>query len=420
MDPLIIIPTFNCLSTRNVSDDPLKQYDHQTPLALPGELGRLLESLTSVRGVGRIVILVQAQREIAEKAYQKVSQIAAKFPELECVVVGHRQERAILDALAAMGVADARNGIGLSSYGAIRNFGLVIAQILGHDSLVFLDDDEVIDDPAFMEKSVYGLGKLTKRGVAILAKTGYYLNEKGTFHSLSQNKWYNHYWQQGQAFNAWIDQAMRAGRLSRSNHVCGGCLALHREAFRRVSFDALIARGEDMDYLLNLRMYGSDIWFDNQWNLRHLPPATHSEGRRFRQDIFRWLYEFRKVEYSATQIDLQRIKPQSLEPYPGPFLEPGIEKRIKRTVLLRSIGRPDRKQYRLAARAAAHEAAVYAERNCGKYFEFQYVWPQIMDAVYQREDLAAEILTGRVSFVLDERMNMDPGKTGEIRLNIQE
>lgn len=112
-------------------------------------------------------------------------------------------------------------------------------------------------------------------------------------------------------------------RLSRSNHVCGGCLAVHKEAFRRLAFDPWITRGEDLDYMLDLRMYGSDIWFDNQWVLRHLPPRTASEGTRFRQDIFRWLYEYRKLEYSRALIDLQQVKPASLEPYPGPFLERG-------------------------------------------------------------------------------------------------
>ena len=72
---------------------------------------------------------------------------------------------------------------------------------------------------------------------------------------------------------------MRGPRLSRSNHTCGGCLALHKEAFKRLSFDPWIARGEDLDYMLDLRMYGSDIWFDNQWSLRHLPPETESEAR---------------------------------------------------------------------------------------------------------------------------------------------
>ncbi|MFR4804226.1 MAG: hypothetical protein ACLT98_13460 [Eggerthellaceae bacterium] len=36
------------------------------------------------------------------------------------------------------------------------------------------------------------------------------------------------------------------------------------------------------------------------------PSSKPSEGTRFRQDIFRWLYEYRKMEYSRTQIDLCR------------------------------------------------------------------------------------------------------------------
>ena len=207
-------------------------------------------------------------------------------------------------------------------------------------------------DADFLQKGVYGLGKLTRKGVPILAKTGFYLNSEGSYLSKSQDKWYNRFWQQGKAFNKWITKAMRGPRLSRSNHVCGGCLAIHKEAFKRLSFDPWVARGEDLDYMLNLRMYGSDIWFDNQWSLRHLPPASTSEGMRFRQDIYRWLYEYRKMEYSRTQIDLMQVKPQSLEPYPGPFLEPGITKRIRITAILRSLARKDKKAYRQAAKAA--------------------------------------------------------------------
>lgn len=80
--------------------------------------------------------------------------------------------------------------------------------------------------------------------------------------------------------------------------------------------------------MLNLRMYGSDIWFDNQLEVKHLPPKIPSEGVRFRQDIYRWLYEYRKLEYSRTQIDLLQIHVQDLKPYPGIFLDHDIEKRI--------------------------------------------------------------------------------------------
>ena len=81
------------------------------------------------------------------------------------------------------------------------------------------------------------------------------------------------------------------------------------------------------------------------------------------------------MEYSRTQIDLLQVKPSSLEPYPGPFLEPGITKRIRMTAFLRSLARPDKRAYRKAAKAATGEATTYAQRNCSKYFEFSSYGP---------------------------------------------
>ena len=307
----------------------------------------------------------------------------------------------------------------------MRNLGLVISNILGFDSVVFLDDDEVVEDPEFLIKAMYGLGKLTRREIPILAKSGYYLNAKGSFLSMSQNKWYNHYWQQGSAFNNWITKAMSGPRLSRSNHVCGGCLSLHKQAYMRVPFDPWIPRGEDLDYLINLRMYGSDVWFDNQWYLVHLPPQERHEGHRFRKDIFRWIYEYHKIEFSQSQIDLLQIKPSSLEPYPGPFLERGLEKRIKRTALLRSLARPDRAAYRKAAHVATNEAIEYAQKYCDRYFEFQRIWMQIMaqtenDKVLQQALIEAALVreAGGEIEVSIPKPSFDAGKTGEIHLNL--
>ena len=183
--------------------------------------------------------------------------------------------------------------------------------------------------------------------------------------------------------------------------------------------------------MLNLRMYGSDIWFDNQWSLRHLPPASTSEGTRFRQDIYRWLYEYRKMEYSRTQIDLMQVKPQSLEPYPGPFLEPGITKRIRITAILRSLARKDKKAYRQAAKDARTEAVMYAQRNCSKYFEFQFVWPELMARMDSDQILHTAIVQSvarrqaaanmAAAFpVAGAGAGVDPGVTSEIRLNIAE
>ncbi|RXZ53847.1 hypothetical protein ET524_04630 [Senegalimassilia faecalis] len=431
MNPVIVIPTYVSSRRRKEPTSVTATYDHTTPLKNPGELPRLLTSLQKVRGIGQIIVLVAADQSTEAQAADKVQDIVSRFPSLNVAVIGAAEYGLVQQRMEQLGLGKLQKEIGLSGYGAIRNLGLVLANVMGFDSVVFLDDDEVIDDAEFLQKGVYGLGKLTRKGVPILAKSGFYFNSEGSFLSKSQDKWYNHFWQQGKAFNAWITKAMRGPRLSRSNHVCGGCLALHKEAFKRLSFDPWIARGEDLDYMLNLRMYGSDIWFDNQWCLRHLPPASASEGTRFRQDIFRWLYEYRKMEYSRTQIDLMQVKPQSLEPYPGPFLEPGITKRIRITAILRSFARKDKKAYRQAAKAARAEAVMYAQRNCSKYFEFQFVWPELMARMENDQILHTAIVQSvarrqaetnpSVAFpVAGPAAGVDPGVTSEIRLNIAE
>lgn len=449
MNPAVIIPTFFTAPTRK-RGVPSGLYDHPTPLNMTGTLARCLDSLSRVRGLGQVVILVAAEGgpEVEDQAAALVQDLAGKYPHMHTLVVGRAEAQIVQQRLEQLGFGDQSHAIGLEGCSSIRNLGLVLAQVLGFDSVVFVDDDEVIDDEAFLEKAMYGLGKLTKRGIPILAKSGFYFNDEGTYLSKSQKRWYNHFWQQGRAFNNWITKAMSGPRLSRSNHVCGGCLALHRETYRRLSFDPWIKRGEDMDYLLDLRMYGSDIWFDNQWSLTHLPPRDKGEGHRFYRDIYRWVYEYHKIEFSRAQIDLLQIKPSSLMPYPGPFLEPGITKRIKRTAFLRSLVRPDKRKYREGAKVAANQATEYAQENCMKYFEFQYTWGEIMarmesdgglrtalvQAALARQagqDVVVEAVPSSVpaeGAPADDvaapanwgAANLDAGLTGEIRLNIDE
>ncbi len=438
MNPVVVIPTYFSVSClKHEQDSILANYDHTTAISQPGELDRCLDSLEIVQGLGLVVVLVAAEPDAEAAARKKVQSTLARHPSINAMAVGSAEVALIRQYLDERDLGTFNDEIELFGYGSIRNVGFMIADILGFDAVVFIDDDEVIDDPDFLKKAMYGLGKLTKNGIPILAKTGYYLNERGLYLSKWEDKWYDRFWRQGSAFNAWISKAMVGPRLSRSNHVCGGCLAVHKEAFKRLAFDPWITRGEDLDYLLNLRMYGSDIWFDNKWVLRHLPPETQNEGDRFRQDIFRWLYEYRKLEYSRALIDLQQIKPASLKPYPGPFLEPGLMRRIRLTAFLRSIGRSDNKAYRRAARAATGEASEYAEANCSNYFEFQHLWPEIMasldsntalttalvrSSLLDTEEAIEQAANSRVSKgeQVKEQRQIDSGLTGEVQLNIAE
>lgn len=392
MDPVVVIPTFFSGKRRARRNSGVTStYDHATDIDAQGELDRCLTSLEGVRDIGLIMVMVTAEGGVEDRAEEKVQAVVDGHPDLNVMVIGRPELQLVRQRMEALGLPALNHEIALQGYGATRNLSLLIANVLGFDAVVFLDDDEVVEDPDFLSAAMYGLGKRTKKGFPILAKTGFYLNDQGSYRSKWEDKWYNRFWQQGSAFNAWIEQAMRGPRLSRSNHVCGGVLTLHKEVFKRIPFDAWIARGEDLDYMIDLRLYGSDIWFDNQWVLRHLPPATKSEGSRFRQDIFRWLYEHAKLEYSRALIDLQPVKAASMEPYPGPFLKPGLTRRIRLTALLRSFGRPDKKAYRAAARTASGEAAEYASRHCSKYFDFQSQWAQAMAALEGDEALSAEL-----------------------------
>ncbi|MBO4352001.1 MAG: hypothetical protein J5818_00735, partial [Eggerthellaceae bacterium] len=406
-------------------------FDHATMLGQNGELPRCLTSMEKVKGLGQIIVLVVSDPSIAEAADNQVQAIASRFPQLSIAVIGGFELDLVHQRLEQLGLGRLSKEISLSSYAGMRNLGLLLANVLGYDAAIFVDDDAVVEDEDFLKKGVYGLGKLTRKGIPILAKTGYYLNAKGSYLSLSQDVWYNRFWRQGRAFNKWISKAIHGPRLSRSNHVCGGILAIHREAFKRLSFDPWITRGEDLDYMLDLRMYGSDIWFDNTWWMRHLPPRIASEGARFRQNTYRWLYEYRKIEYSRTQIDLLQVKPASLEPYPGPMLESGLNRRIRLTAYLRSLGRPDKQAYLEAANAASGEAELYAQRNCAKYFEFQSIWPEVMarmenDAILRNalvesvEQRTLGTQRTRPVYLTPSDYAVDAGSTSEIHLNVSE
>lgn len=405
MNPCIIIPTYVGNKRYKPSIDVLATYDHATPLSHQGELPRCLQSLAEVGVNCPIFVLVVAEQGTEAAASSKTASILLPFTQqLDVRMIDYEVCDRLSLRIDALGLSAIKEGVGLSGYGAIRNLGLIIAAAGNYSECIFVDDDETIDDPDFLENAVYGLGKLTKNGVPVLVKTGYFVDRNGNWKSSQKKAWYNRFWRQGEFFNAWITKAMSGARLSRSNGMYGGLCAIHREAFIRVSFDPWIPRGEDLDYLLNVRMYGGDVWFDNQWQVRHVPPPVRNESQRFRQDIYRWIYEHRKLEYAKSQIDLIQIAPHSLDPYPGPFLEHSIGRRVFLTALLRMLGRAsDRKGYFRAALSAQREAKAYAESFCDRYYEFQLGWPQTVSHL-MTDPLSASILSG---------IKIEPGEPGQ-------
>jgi len=118
----------------------------------------------------------------------------------------------------------------------------------------------------------------------------------------------------------------------------------------------------------------------------HKPPTVPSPALRFRQDVYRFIYEHRKLEFAKSQIDLRRVTSQSLRPYPGEFVGHTAAWRASLTALLRALSGREPGANLAIAKAAFTDAASYARRNCDNYFAFQRRWPQLMERLW--EDVA--------------------------------
>lgn len=396
LNPVVVIPTYWCGRRSTYSVNRGVVYDHMTPIDQTGELPRCLDSLRKMVGLDRVVLLVASEPGVENQAYERVRGIVDHFYDMNIVVVGEPQMRIIHRRFEQMGMGEYKEAVCLTGYGAIRNMGLLVASIFGHDTVVFIDDDEIIANQDFLERAVHGIAMKTPTGQIITAKTGYFYDSYDSPKANEDLPWYDRFWNKSADFNDYIDGVLRGPRLTRSNVCCGGCMVLHADAYGRVAFDPWIARGEDLDYLISSRMYGNDIWFDNQLSLRHLPPRGSQKSTRFEQDVYRWFYEVRKIEFAKTQIDLMQVTPNTLEPYPGPWLEPSIRRRARISSVLRAIGHQEHGEYWRIGTKAIKEAGQFARENCSNYFEFQHQWPELVRSVWSNSPLATQLSNERI------------------------
>ncbi len=400
MNPVIVIPSY-------WTDEAHAEgaYDHATYLSDErAELARCLESLEQVRGVIRTCILLVAPDEVEVEARRRVDAIASEHPGLAPVVVGAPEHARLREAVALAAPTLPGDCVSLRGYGAIRNLGLLVAAVLGHDVCVFMDDDELALDDTFLLDAVYGLGNLTRQGEPIVAKSGYFLNEHGSCYAAADDAWCDRDWNKAAEFNEWMRQAMTAPRISRSNHVCGGCMALHAEAFTRVAFDPYITRGEDTDYLINMRFYGLDVWFDNRWRVEHRPPRTTVPSRRFAQNVYRWIYERAKLQFAASIIGFNRVTPSSLMPYPGTWVSPAVDENARKTAFRRAIATNEHAAYLDIWRHGISDARASAEASKSRYLAFQTWWPALMEALWDRRDLGLELLASGIPRAIREQV----------------
>ena len=271
--------------------------------------------------------------------------------------------------------------IDLKGFSKIRNTGLLLAQALSMDVAIFVDNDEVIEDPCYLKIACEYLNQKWN-GKRVTGKGGFYLNPDGTILLPPQRLWWRFLWDKTKWMNrVWEKILSSKDRLVPSPMLLGGNLVLHRYLFRSIPFDPYIPRGEDTDYLINASQLGFSLLFDKQLRIKHLHPKRtevyfHQE---LRGDIERFLYEREKMK-TGLEIDI--------DPYPGYFMKWTIYPKAVITSLFLSLDYLGRGELKKAGECINNIQLIFKEKNDGwlKYLKFKADWERVMGEI-EREGM---------------------------------
>jgi len=309
-------------------------FDHPTPLTEEGTLGRLLDSFDALEAKEfRIVIVaVASSPPLTNDIIARIKEITQPYSRRYDIALLHSQN---LDRLRRTLIHDGVSAaacelINLGNYAAVRNMCSLAGILDGSEITVFLDDDEVITDSEFLSKAQEFI-RTEYQGELIKAVAGYYLQPDSYRLDVSRVPlWRKPYWNNAAAMNQAFELTIgRSPRLKPTPFVFGGNMVIHRDILMKVSFDPFITRGEDIDFLINLRINGITFWLDRELYIKHLPPRVlRPAWKTLRQDIKRFLYERKKV---IDHGGMKGVSQKELMPYPGTFLGPDLEERIIRT-----------------------------------------------------------------------------------------
>lgn len=368
MKNLIIVPTYWTLKENGAKED----FDHPAPIGEEGTLARLLKSFRTCRVKTEIHIVVAP---LCSKTEKKVRSITNDFPDLDIHVFTRvDMERVLRYAKKCKFSSKFISKLKCNSYGSIRNQGLIIGLMKDVDNIIFLDDDEVIEDKKYMVKADDCIGKKIGRR-RLVGKTGYYVDKDNNYRPLKRKDpaWKKH-WLKNKHLNKTVNSIRSKKRFHETSSALGGNMVINKELFSVVPFDPYIARGEDLDYLLNAKHFKFLFLFDNQLVVKHLPPALHlSYWRKIQKDVFRFVYEKEKIKYFNFGIE-------ELDSYPKFFLNRGLYCRAVTTnieLAKHYLKHNDKRGFNESlknAKSVQCEAKTYAKKYAPEYFLFQKEW----------------------------------------------
>jgi len=252
-------------------------YDHPTPLDMSGTLERALESIKILknRDFNVVVLACATARDIQPMVQEKVENMVLGFKDhFPIAVVSHAFEGRMRERLGESDAAAAGadpDVISLTGYSNIRNMCLVVTELLRSEVAVLFDDDEVYEDPEYLDKIFENVG--TERdGRFVGALAGYYQRPDGSYLLPPPEEWYMSEWPMIRSMNEAFRIIGEEPRLKPTPWVFGGNMIIHRDVYRKISFDPHVRRGEDIDFLTNCKFFDIDFCWTASWRSSTCPP----------------------------------------------------------------------------------------------------------------------------------------------------
>ncbi|MFP3868054.1 MAG: hypothetical protein ACLFUU_07820 [Desulfobacteraceae bacterium] len=283
-----------------------------------------LESLIPLAADSAAVLVVAA----AAAPHQVLEAIASPPLPYRVIFFAAPHLHILQDFLLAHGQGNGLMPFSLYGYAQMRNLMLILANILEAEILVSLDDDVRVADADFLAKVEENFALLSpdhpRFGLA-----GIYQNPDGSVLLPEPTAAWTVPWPKIRWMNDAFKELFLSGpRLKPTPLALGGNLALTADLFRQLPFDPGIARGEDIDYVLNARMFKIPFFLDNTLKVIHQPgDKPYPLWVQLRQDLQRFCYTRRKLSDQKPEPGMTLITPDELKPYPGNFLQADLESR---------------------------------------------------------------------------------------------